>query len=98
LRFQQRLNSITNNPYFKSAEINLVFAESANLKSAIKKLQKNVEEAVKSGSSIIHLIEDLPETVEQLLDSLQISPPIESVSKRLPYLYNDLITELYYCR
>ena len=44
------------------------------------------------------LIEDLPETVEQLLDSLQISPTIESVSKRLPYLYNDLITELYYCR
>ena len=47
--------------YFKSAEINLVFAESTNLKSAIKKLQKDVEKAVKSGSSIIHLIEDLPE-------------------------------------
>lgn len=57
----RKLNSIINNPYFKSAEINLVFAESANLKSAIKKLQKDVENAVKSGSSIIHLIEDLPE-------------------------------------
>ena len=57
----RKLNSITNNPYFKSAEINLVFAESTNLKSAIKKLQKDVEKAVKSGSSIIHLIEDLPE-------------------------------------
>ena len=57
----RKLNSITNNPYFKSAEINLVFAENTNLKSAIKKLQKDVENAVKSGSSIIHLIEDLPE-------------------------------------
>ena len=57
----RKLNSIINNPYFNSAEINLVFSESSNLKSAIKKLQKDVEKAVKSGSSIIHLIEDLPE-------------------------------------
>ena len=57
----RKLNSIISNSYFKSAEINLVFAESTNLKSAIKKLQKDVENAVKSGSSIIHLIEDLPE-------------------------------------
>ena len=39
----------------------MVFSESSNLKSAIKKLQKDVQKAVKSGSSIIHLIEDLPE-------------------------------------
>ena len=57
----RKLNSIINNPYFNSAEINLVFSESSNLKSAIKKLQKDVEKTVKSGSSIIHLIEDLPE-------------------------------------
>lgn len=44
------------------------------------------------------LIEDLPESVDQLLQSLEIAPTIESVAKRLPYLYNDLITELYYCR
>jgi len=44
------------------------------------------------------LIEDLPDSVDQLLQSLEIAPTIESVSKRLPYLYNDLITELYYCR
>ena len=56
----RKLNSIINNPYFNSAEIHLVFSESSNLKSAIKKLQKDVEKAVKSGSSIIHLIEDLP--------------------------------------
>jgi glutamate synthase (NADPH/NADH) large chain len=42
----RKLNSITNNPYFKSAEINLVFAESTNLKSAIKKLQKDVEKVL----------------------------------------------------
>ena len=57
----RKLNSITKNAYFKSTEINLVFDEDTNLKSAIKKLQKDVEKAVKSGSSIIHLIEDLPE-------------------------------------
>lgn len=44
------------------------------------------------------LIEDLPESVDQLLQSLEIAPTIESVAKKLPYLYNDLITELYYCR
>jgi uncharacterized hydantoinase/oxoprolinase family protein len=44
------------------------------------------------------LIEDLPQNVEQLLNSLSVAPTIESVAKRLPYLYNDLITELYYCR
>jgi len=32
------------------------------------------------------------------LQSLEIAPTIESVAKKLPYLYNDLITELYYCR
>ena len=57
----RKLNSIITNPYFNSAEVNLVFAESTRLKSAIKKLQKDVEKAVKSGSSIIHLIEDLPD-------------------------------------
>lgn len=44
------------------------------------------------------LIEDLPDSVDQLLQSLEISPTIESVARKLPYLYNDLITELYYCR
>jgi len=44
------------------------------------------------------LIEDLPDSVDQLLQSLEIAPTIESVARRLPYLYNDLITELYYCR
>lgn len=44
------------------------------------------------------LIEDLPDSVDQLLQSLEISPTIESVTRKLPYLYNDLITELYYCR
>jgi len=44
------------------------------------------------------LIEDLPDSVDQLLQSLEIAPTIESVARKLPYLYNDLITELYYCR
>lgn len=44
------------------------------------------------------LIEHLPDSVDQLLQSLEIAPTIESVSRKLPYLYNDLITELYYCR
>lgn len=44
------------------------------------------------------LIEDLPESVDQLLQSLEVAPTIESVARKLPYLYNDLITELYYCR
>ena len=56
----RKLNSIITNPYFNSSEVNLVFAESTSLKSAIKKLQKDVEKAVKS-DSIIHLIEDLPD-------------------------------------
>ena len=54
----RKLNSITNNPYFKSAEINLVFADSTNLKSAIKKLQKDVEKAF-STSFWSFLIADL---------------------------------------
>lgn len=44
------------------------------------------------------LIEDLPDSVDQLLRSLEIAPTIESVARKLPYLYNDLIAELYYCR
>lgn len=44
------------------------------------------------------LIEDLPDSVDQLLKSLEIAPTIESVARKLPYLYNDLIAELYYCR
>jgi hypothetical protein len=44
------------------------------------------------------LIDDLPDSVDQLLQSLEIAPTIESVARKLPYLYNDLITELYYCR
>ena len=56
----RKLNSILHNPYFKSSEINLSFKESSDLKSAIKKLQKDVEVKVRSGSSIIHLVEDLP--------------------------------------
>lgn len=43
-------------------------------------------------------IEDLPDAVDQLLKSLEIAPTVESVAKRLPHLYNDLLTELYFCR
>ena len=57
----RKLNSILNNPYFKSIEINLSFSESSNLNIAIKKLQDEVVAKVKKGASIIHLIEDLPQ-------------------------------------
>ncbi|MDA0949708.1 MAG: glutamate synthase large subunit, partial [Proteobacteria bacterium] len=57
----RKLNSILNNPYFKSIEINLFFSESSNLNIAIKKLQDEVVAKVKKGASIIHLIEDLPQ-------------------------------------
>ncbi|MDC3225400.1 glutamate synthase large subunit [Gammaproteobacteria bacterium] len=57
----RKLNSILNNPYFKSIEINLSFSENSNLDTAIKKLQDEVVAKVKKGASIIHLIEDLPQ-------------------------------------
>ncbi|MDB4849115.1 glutamate synthase large subunit [Gammaproteobacteria bacterium] len=57
----RKLNSILNNPYFKSIEINLSFSENSNLNTAIKKLQDEVVAKVKKGASIIHLIEDLPQ-------------------------------------
>ena len=56
----RKLNSILNNPYFESAEINLSFNDNSNLQAELKKLQDEVVRKVKKGASIIHLIEDLP--------------------------------------
>ncbi|MDC0393100.1 glutamate synthase large subunit [Gammaproteobacteria bacterium] len=56
----RKLNSILNNPYFESAEINLSFNDNSNLQTELKKLQDEVVRKVKKGASIIHLIEDLP--------------------------------------
>ena len=56
----RKLNSILNNPYFESKEINLSFNSNSNLQTALKKLQDEVVSEVKKGASIIHLIEDLP--------------------------------------
>ena len=56
----RKLNSILNNPYFESAEINLSFNNNSNLQAELKKLQDEVVRKVKKGASIIHLIEDLP--------------------------------------
>ena len=56
----RKLNSILNNPYFESAEINLSFNDNSNLQAELKKLQDEVVSKVKKGASIIHLIEDLP--------------------------------------
>ena len=57
----KKLQSILNNSYFKSEEISLSFDKKLSLKNAIINLQNKVVEIVNSGSSIIHLIEDLPE-------------------------------------
>ena len=56
----RKLNSILNNPYFESTEINLSFNDNSNLQAELKKLQDEVVRKVKKGASIIHLIEDLP--------------------------------------
>jgi glutamate synthase (NADPH/NADH) large chain len=56
----RKLNSILNNPYFESSEINLSFNDNSNLQAELKKLQDEVVSKVKKGASIIHLIEDLP--------------------------------------
>ena len=57
----KKLQSILNNSYFKSEEISLSFDKRLSLKNAIINLQNKVVEIVDSGSSIIHLIEDLPD-------------------------------------
>jgi glutamate synthase (NADPH/NADH) large chain len=56
----RKLNSILNNPYFESAEINLSFNDNSNLQAELNNLQDEVVRKVKKGASIIHLIEDIP--------------------------------------
>ena len=56
----KKLDAVLKNKYFKSESINLIFDSSVSLKNAIKALQKDVVNKVKEGTSIIHLIEDVP--------------------------------------
>jgi glutamate synthase (NADPH/NADH) large chain len=56
----KKLDAVLKNKYFKSESINLIFDSSLSLKNAIKALQKDVVNKVKEGTSIIHLIEDVP--------------------------------------
>ena len=56
----RKLNSIINNPYFKSKEIKLSFDKKISLKKAINVLQADVVKQVKNGVSIIHLVEEVP--------------------------------------
>ena len=56
----KKLAAVLKNKYFKSESIDLIFDSSISLKKAIKMLQKDVVNMVKNGTSIIHLIEDVP--------------------------------------
>jgi glutamate synthase (NADPH/NADH) large chain len=76
----RKLNSILNNPYFESAEINLSFNDNSNLQTELKKLQDEVVSKVKKGASIIHLIEDLPKQGNLPINSLLA---VGSVHQRL---------------
>mgnify|MGYP000141156967 CR=1 FL=1 len=76
----RKLNSILNNPYFESAEINLSFNDNSNLQTELKKLQDEVVSKMKKGASIIHLIEDLPKQGKLPINALLA---VGSVHQRL---------------
>ena len=57
----KKLQSIIENPYFKSDQFKLEFKNSITLKKAIKNLQINIEKSVNNGNTIIHLVETLPQ-------------------------------------
>ena len=66
----RKLNSIITNPYFKSEEIQLSFSRKMTLENAIIQLQKDVVKKVKNGSSIIHLVENLPKEGQLPINAL----------------------------
>ncbi len=57
----KKLQSILINPYFKCDEIKLAYKKDDDLKSALKLLQKKAVDSIKSGNTIIHLDESLPD-------------------------------------
>ena len=57
----KKLATIMGNKYFKSKEFTLNFNKSISLKKAIKNLRSDVVDAVRSGYTIIHLNENIPD-------------------------------------
>ncbi|MBR50924.1 MAG: glutamate synthase large subunit [Gammaproteobacteria bacterium] len=57
----KKLQSILDNPYFKSDEIKLQYKKDINLKKALNDLKKKVKNSANKGNTIIHLVEELPE-------------------------------------
>ena len=66
----RKLATILKNKYFKVEEFTLSFDKSISLKKAIINLKGDVVKAVKSGASIIHLDERLPEEGELPINAL----------------------------
>ena len=66
----KKLQSILINPYFKCDEIKLAYKKDDDLKSALKLLQKKAVDSIKSGNTIIHLDESLPDKNSIPINSL----------------------------
>ena len=66
----KKLQSILINPYFKCDEIKLAYKKDDDLKSALKLLQKKAVDSIKSGKTIIHLDESLPDKNSIPINSL----------------------------
>ena len=66
----KKLITILDNKYFKSKEFSLSFKKSISLKEAIKNLKSEVVKAIKSGHTIIHLNEDIPDNNSLPLNAL----------------------------
>ena len=66
----KKLQSILINPYFKCDEIKLAYKKDDALKSALKLLQKKAVDSIKSGNTIIHLDESLPDKNSIPINSL----------------------------
>ena len=56
----KKLQSIINNPYFESDEIQLEYSKKDNLRSALESLKKKIVKSVDRGNTIIHMVESLP--------------------------------------
>ena len=56
----KKLQSILDNPYFKSQSIELSYKNDQSLKKALELLQKRAVRSIKKGNTIIHLEELLP--------------------------------------
>ena len=56
----KKLQSIINNPYFESDEIQLEYSKKDDLRSALKSLKKKIVKSVDRGNTIIHMVESLP--------------------------------------